>query len=181
MRYFCLTLVAVAMLAALKGFAEEPKLTMKNYANLITAAPLPQEYEVSTQDLMEGDKKTGRQLIVVTEGSESKLAITIDLRVPKSDAEKLSFTKGYLSGNGKALAQLGMKLIDGKLPEDKMLKAGERTISRLTYLTPTNEKLYVELQVFFDKVGHNVIILADSKAQLDILSAWARTARGLKN
>ena len=147
MRCFCLTLVAVAMLAALTGFAEEPKLALKNHANLITAAPLPHEYEVSTQDLMEGDKKTGRQLIVAKDGSESKLAISVDLRVPKSDAEKLSFTKGYLNGNAKALAQLGMKLIDGKLPEDKKLKASERTITRLTYLTPTNERLYVELQV----------------------------------
>ena len=108
---------AIVALVLLVGRAEAQKAKPVTIENLVTAHPVPEGYAVSLNELKDGEKLLGHQLVFSTDGAVSKVLVTVEDRKLPDKAHKITALKGYINGTAKSLAAAGLKLVKKDIPD----------------------------------------------------------------
>jgi hypothetical protein len=157
-----------------------PKQERVTIENLVTAQPVPEGYDVTPNELKEGDELLGRQLLITKEGAVSKVSVTAETRdLPEKDY-KLAALKGYVNGTTKTLSEAGLKLVKKQIPDVEKLNVNKRTKCSFVYERPDGSEIYVQMQIFFTNHGHSVLVIADNKDDYKSLTKWADTIEPIK-
>ncbi|MGH7135275.1 MAG: hypothetical protein ACREHD_06005 [Pirellulales bacterium] len=73
------------------------------------------------------------------------------------------------------LTGAGMKLVKQKIPNLEKANLDKRVIADFVFQSTDGNELHVQVQVFFTEVGHNVMVVANNKDDLKMLSTWAKS------
>jgi hypothetical protein len=166
---------AIVALFLLVGRAEAQKAKPVTIENLVTAQPLPEGYAVSLNELKDGEKSLGHQLVFSTEGAVSKVMVTVEDRKLPDKAHKITALKGYINGTAKSLAAAGLKLVKKDIPDIEKVNVNKRTKCSLTYKTAEGGDIFIQMQILFTDVGYNIMVVADNEGDYKALSKWAET------
>jgi hypothetical protein len=176
-----LSLLSVGVAALLfvgEDEGQQPRrLTIEN---LVTAEPAPVGYDYGLNELKDGDKLLGHQLVFSKEGTASKVLVSVEERNLPDKDHKLTAIKGYVNGTAQSLAGAGLKLVKKELPDVEKVDVDKRTIFGLTYQTADGGDLFVQLQILFTDVGYNIMVVGDNEDDFKTLAKWAETIEPLK-
>lgn len=145
---------------------------------LVTAAPLPKDYEIKRQDIENAGKVLGYKLLLTNDDTVSKAIVSIENRKVSSREEKVAATKGYINGPARTFAEAGLKLVDKKIPDLDKADFDEPVVVDLVYEKEDGDQLLVQIRAFFTDVGHSVLVVADSKDNYNLLARWAKSVEG---
>lgn len=157
-----------------------PKQQRVTIEELLTAAPVPDGYDVTLKELKNGDKLLGHQLLFTKEGQVSKVMTTIEDRKLPDKAYKIAALKGYINGTAGMFADAGLKLVKKQIPDVEKLNVDKRTRCSLVYNTAEGADIYVQMQIFFTDHGYSITVLADNEEDYKALSKWAETIEAAK-
>jgi len=144
--------------------------------HLITAAPLPADYEVSREVFLNGEKIVGDKLMLTREGAVSKVIVQIENRKLATRDEKAAAAKDYVLGVMQSFHEAGLKAVEKKLPELEKNDFKQRSLADFIYKRPENgRRLYVQMQVFFTNRGYIVLVVSDNEQDHALLTHWARS------
>jgi len=158
-----------------KSKAEPKRITIED---LVTAAPLPEDYAISRKDIKDGDKLLGHKLFLTNGDAVSKAIVTVETKKITKREEKVAATKGYINGLARTFQDAGLKLVDKTIPEIDKNEFSKRVTVDLVYEKPDDgSKLYLQIQVFFTDLGYNVAVISDTKEDHDVLTKWASSVK----
>jgi hypothetical protein len=147
--------------------------------NLVTAAPLPDEYEVARHDIREGDKLLGHKLTLTRAESVSKVIVSVERRKVVRRQEKVAAASAYVSGIVQSFRAAGLRPVAKEIPEIGGNDFKKRVTANLVYENPADgSRLLVQIQIFFTDLGHTVLVVSDNEEDHDLLTGWARTVMG---
>ena len=149
----------------------------QTYEKLITAAALPDGYKMIRKDVKNNAKVLATKLTLYKEGVVSKVIVTVERHKLPTDGHRLAALKGYVNGNAKALAASGLRIVSKDIPDLSNLDYSKRTIVSMMFEDAEKKSYYVEIQTFFSDVGHNILVIATSKKELKMLSAWSASVK----
>src|SRR5262249_46019432 len=112
--------------------------------NLITAAPLPDQYEIARHDIREGDKLLGHKLTFTSAESVSKVFVSVERRRVVRREEKVAAATAYLSGIIQSFRAAGLKPVAKEIPEIDGNDFKKRVTANLVYENPADgSRLFV--------------------------------------
>lgn len=158
-----------------KKAKEEKRIDIEG---LVTAAPLPKDYEIKRQDIENEGKVLGYKLLLTNDDALSKAIVSIENRKVSLRGEKVAATKAYINGPARTFAEAGLKLVDKKVPDLDKADFDEPIVVDLVYEKEDGDRLLVQIRTFFTDVGHNVLVVADSQDNYDLLTKWAKSVEG---
>jgi hypothetical protein len=158
---------------------DQPAAKRINVENLITAAPLPDGYEIERRDIKEGDKLLGHKLTLTKDGAVSKVIVSIDRQKIATREEKVTAAKTYIYGIIQSFRAAGLKPVEKEIPEIDDHDFKKRVTANLVYKDPANgSRFMVQIQIFFSDLGHTVLVVSDNEEDHAVLTKWARSVRG---
>lgn len=166
-----LWIVGILTLALNVDHAESARVQLEG---LVTADPLPSGYELRRLDDVVQDGQTlASKLLLVKEGSASKVSITIEALRRDTRASRVAAFKAYINGTADVLGSAGFKAIEKAIPDPAKADFDRRQVANFQYVTPDGATLYVQIQVLFRDAGYNIIVMGSSREDLAVLAAWA--------
>jgi len=161
------------------GSRERSATQRINIDNLITSAPLPENYEIARRDIKEGDKLLGHKLTLTKEGAVSKVIVSVDRRRIATRAEMVRAADTYIYGIVQSFRAAGLKPVAREIPEIDEHDFKKRLIVKLVYNDPADgSRLLVQIQIFFADRGHTVLVVSDNEEEHAMLTGWAGSVRG---
>ena len=149
-------------------------------AGLVTAEPVPEGYDVTSNDIKNGDEVLGHQLLITKDGAVSKVSVTVETRDLTDRPHKIAALKGYINGTNKTLSDAGLKLVKKHIPDMEKVNVDKRTRCNFIYQRPDGSEIYVHIQVCFTNHGHNVLVIADNQDDFKSLGKWAESIEPVK-
>lgn len=177
------TVVLVAI--STMHFVEEkqddgPKRGRVTIENLVSAQPVPDGYDMTANELKDGDTLLGHQLVFTKEGAVSKVMVTIEQRKLPDNDHKMTALKGYVNGTAKSFADAGLKLVKKELPDMEKVNVNKRTKCSLVYQTAEGGEIFVQMQILFTNVGYNIVVIGDNAKDYQALAKWAQSIEPIK-
>jgi hypothetical protein len=188
MSRFCPAIVCLTAFFAADSYAQgEPKLGPRpkpaqkriNIENLITAAPLPDDYEIERRDIREEDRLLGYKLTLTSEGAVSKAIVSIDRQKAKTRKQQVTAADTYIYGIVQSFRAAGLQPVKKEIPDIDDHDFKKRLTVNLIYKDPADgSRLFVQMQIFFTDHGHTVLVVSDNEEDHALLTRWARSIRG---
>jgi hypothetical protein len=185
MRHGCADLIVAAALFAVVSPAhaqlksdprDKTRARRITIENLITAAPLPADYEVSREDFLDGNKVVGHKLLLARDRAVSKIIVQIESRKLTTRDEKAAAAKDYVLGVMQSFHQAGLTTVEKKLPDIAKNDFKKRALADFIYKHPEDgRRLYVQMQIFFTDRGYTVLVVSDNEDDHASLTRWARS------
>lgn len=171
-------MMAAMLLMALVASAGNPKQADRvELEGLVTASPVPAGYQVSRKDFSQGASVYANKVFVMQEGTAAKVVITIERRQLTANGDKVAAFKGYVNGTVESLTKTGLKVAKQKVPDLAKADLSQRQTVDLTLAGADGAETYVQIQIFFAGFGYNVITLATSKRDYELLTRWANSVQ----
>ena len=177
---FVAPVFAIGAIFLFVGRAEAQKAKPVTIENLVTAQPMPEGYAVSRNELKDGEKLLGYQLVFTKEGVVSKVTVTIEERKLSDKGHKIAALKGYINGTAKSFAAAGLKLVKKDIPDIEKLNVNNRTKCSLAYKTAEGGDIWIQMQILFTDIGYNIMVVADIEGDYKALTKWAETIQPAK-
>ena len=154
------------------------KETRVSLDGLATSESPPEGYQVRRlDDIVQNGKVVAHKLLLMKDGTASKVSITIEKTERKTQAQRVAAFKGYVNGTAELFRSAGLKLTDKSIPDTEKADFSQRQIAELTYALNDGGKLLVQLQVFFTDEGHNIVVIATNEQDLALLAKWASSVK----
>ena len=160
-----------------KKTRDEKRITIDE---LVTAAPLPKDYEITRQEVEIKGKLLGHKLLLTKEDAVSKAIVTVENRKVSTRDEKVAATKAYVNGASRLFSEAGLKLAKKEIPDLDQADFDEPIVVSLVYEKPDGEQLLVQVRTFFTDTGHSVLVVADDEDEYKMLTKWAKSVEGKK-
>jgi hypothetical protein len=161
------------------GSKDRPAPKRITIENLITAAPLPEDYWISRENFLDGDRVVGHKLLLTKERVVSKVIVQIQKRKLTTREEKAAAAKEYVIAITESFHEAGLKVVEKKLPDLGKSDFRKRMFMDLIYERPGDgSRLYVQMQVYFTDLAHTVLVISDSREDHAMLTRWARSVLG---
>ena len=142
---------------------------------VLTMPEPPDGYIVSKNRIVDNKTPIGIQVVIVKEGSPSKIVVTVETsRDISAHAARVAATKGYVNGTAEGLQAAGLKLKDSKLPDLQKTDFSSPLLAERTFTRPDDSEIYLRQIIFFTDKGYNVQVVAMDKAELESLTTWAK-------
>jgi hypothetical protein len=155
---------------------EKPLARRITIEHLITAAPLPADYQVSREVFLNGEKIVGDKLMLTRDEAVSKVIVQIENRKLATRDERAAAAKDYVLGVMQSFHQAGLRAVEKKLPELEKNEFKKQTLADFIYKRPADGgRLFVQLQVFFTDRGYTVLVISDNEQDHALLTHWARS------
>jgi hypothetical protein len=155
---------------------EKPRAQRITIENLITAAPLPADYQVSREVFLNGEKIVGDKLMLTRDKAVSKVIVQIENRKLATRGEKAAAAKDCVLGIMQSFHEAGLRAVEKQLPELEKNDFKKRTFADFIYERPRDgSQLYVQMQVFFTDHGYTVLVVSDNEHDHALLTHWARS------
>ena len=165
--------VAIAIMMAVCGMACG-QTNRVNISGLVTSNPIPQGYEVLKADNGIVNGKAISQTLVLTKKSARATAIiSLDMTNRETRDERITGAKGYLTGTTESLVKAGFKLLDPLQFDFETADFDKPQVLELVYAKQDGEKLFVQVRIFFTKIGYAIWVFADDRDEFTALSEWA--------
>jgi len=182
----CIGLAALLLATAPSAHAQRSADSMDRPAsnritieNLITAAPLPEDFWISRENFLDGDRVVGHKLLLTRERAVSKVIVQIQKRRIATREEKAGAAKASVIAITESFHEAGLKVIEKKLPDLGKSDFKKRMFMDFIYEKPRDgSRLYVQMQIFFTDQAHTVVVISESREVHDRLTRWARSVMG---
>jgi hypothetical protein len=162
--------VLFALLCGALGAQEGQRVELEG---LLTAEPVPAGYQVSRQDVKNGDEVALHQVLIAKPEATSRVAVTVEPRKMPTRLHKSAALKAYINATASSLVKAGLTLSGKNIPDIEKADLSTRQVAELTFTRPDKADVYVQIQVFFTDIGYNAVILSTDKADYDALCKWA--------
>jgi putative ribosome biogenesis GTPase RsgA len=155
---------------------DKPRPRRITIENLITAAALPADYQISREVFLNGEKIVGDKLMLTRDEAVSKVIVQIENRKLATRHERAAAAKDYVLGVMQSFHEAGLKAVEKQLPELEKNDFKKRTLADFIYKRPADgSRLFVQLQVFFTDRGYTVLVISDNEQDHAHLTHWARS------
>lgn len=124
------------------GRAEGQKAKPVTIDNLVTAQPVPEGYDVTLNQLKDGETLLGHQLVFTKEGAVSKVMVSVEERKLPSKDHKVTALKGHINGTAKSFAAAGLELVKKDIPDIEKVNVNKRTKCSLNNKTAEGGSIF---------------------------------------
>lgn len=169
-------MMAVCVCVTSSAFAAE-RITL---AGLVTADPVPAEYEVRQQDIKDGQRVALNLLVVMKEGSTTAAVVQIDRRTIAEKPARLAALKAYVNSNADSWAQRGYGVKVKSLPDLETIDFSKPVDIELEATKEGEATRTLHIRIIFDKFAYMIMCISNEPAQGKTMLAWARSVQPAK-